>query len=812
LNEKLEFLAVSILAVPIVFTGILFYPVIILITPYQYRSSQVKKFSFTQFKQTAPFRWQTFAYPLPALKNFLVKLGLADCQMALTAIQYTQLRSLQDYAAKNAALTLATKPKTAINFCGLIATQYNPYTLKHLAKTGAIAQALAGLTKQQEKEEEQPLRLILGKMSVVSNLPFLKNKGLPEWVESFNNIREANLSARLDYAQQQLKTCETYQNIKPLQQVIGHLQTLTASDFTQLTKLNPIIVERLNDQQQWLTGGVKIIDDIHNTLDFMTEYREYSSTDSRCSLLNAKIKTLEILTWNDLPNYWKTIGQELSLHWINLLKKESRQAREFLQIKIDNPKTDYCIGEQQLQLQLNNISSVIARKVTVFIKETEQIGWHHTKTKLKFIEPKQKRLINFDFECSNSGNYVISGQLNAYDVNGNPYQQPFSFKIYIGIHGKPYQLPTFNPYVVGECLGDDRTFAGRKELFHSLRSYWLQPKGKAAIALIGQRRIGKTSLLQKIERDGVEKTNLIPIFINIQGISGDYDFLNQTATAIAKKLASKSPSLDRQQPYADFKDYLLNLELDNQRFLIMLDEADLIPTRKLSDQLPGFLRALMQEPQYPVLLLFCGTHALQHLSSDYASIFFNTVQFKQVSYLSKAESHQVLTKAAKEILDYDPATLDTAYRLTQGQPLLLQSLGANIIDYFNAVILDEKKRSNYVNLNDLEYATDGLIKQGSAAFQQHWQDCNTAEHYLLSGLAWATDELNRPQLDLDGIKAVLKEVRLEISPQQVFKIVERFTIEEILIRDGLTYRYAVPLYRRWVAWHQRVEIVSNEGI
>ncbi|MCP4701705.1 MAG: hypothetical protein GY862_33330 [Gammaproteobacteria bacterium] len=71
---------------------------------------------------------------------------------------------------------------------------------------------------------------------------------------------------------------------------------------------------------------------------------------------------------------------------------------------------------------------------------------------------------------------------------------------------------------------------------------------------------------------------------------------------------SDPPILDRNEPYVDFKKFLLGLThaLEERRFLLMLDEADLIPSRHLGDLLPGFLRALMQEAEYPVLLLFCG--------------------------------------------------------------------------------------------------------------------------------------------------------------------------------------------------------------
>ncbi|MCX7108534.1 MAG: hypothetical protein NTX45_00090 [Proteobacteria bacterium] len=44
-----------------------------------------------------------------------------------------------------------------------------------------------------------------------------------------------------------------------------------------------------------------------------------------------------------------------------------------------------------------------------------------------------------------------------------------------------------------------------------------------------------------------------------------------------------------------------------------------------------------------------------------------------------------------------------------------------------------------------------------------------------------------------------------------FKLAERLSEEEILTRAGPTYRYAVPLYRRWVAWRWPAETVRQES-
>ncbi|CAG0987738.1 hypothetical protein ANRL3_02556 [Anaerolineae bacterium] len=283
---------------------------------------------------------------------------------------------------------------------------------------------------------------------------------------------------------------------------------------------------------------------------------------------------------------------------------------------------------------------------------------------------------------------------------------------------------------------------------------------------------------------------------------------------MAEQLGLDKPALDRANPYPDFKDFLLGLKpvLAGRRFLLMLDEADLIPQRRLGEDLPGFLRGLMQEPQYPVLLLFCGTYALQHLGREYSSILFNTAQFRTVSYMSQAESAEVLRKPAGDWLEFDPAVLEEAYRLTQGQPLLLQSIGAKLINRFDEETRQGRKRSAFVNFNDLNAAAEDVVKQGNAAFENHWQDTDAATHRFLAGLAWATDETDRLRLDIPGIEAALAASGLPLPKGEAFKIAERLGEEEILTRAGPTYRYAVPMYRRWVSWRWPPEVARQESL
>jgi hypothetical protein len=200
------------------------------------------------------------------------------------------------------------------------------------------------------------------------------------------------------------------------------------------------------------------------------------------------------------------------------------------------------------------------------------------------------------------------------------------------------------------------------------------------------------------------------------------------------------------------------------------------------------------------------------MARDYFSILFNTAQFRTVSYLTEEESAEVLEKPAREILEYDPAVLADACRLTRGQPLLLQMLGAALIDRFNEQVRRGEDRSDYVDTNDFAAAVQTVVRAGTNAFENHWEDSDPATHRVLSALAWYTDEESRRQASIEGVEAAMAETRLPLPREQTFRILERLADDEILERDGPTYRFWVPLYRRWVAWRWPPERVREETL
>jgi len=874
LNNNLDKLALFFIVTPFILSGLQFLPLLCVWALWQFRTAKVKRYIPETFANTLPFQWQTFAYPLPGLRSFLFKLcQVQGAKAAFDAIQKVQLGSLQISQARKAAFDLVRQAETALPFCGHVAISTNTATLTPFSITGPVARAVAVLAGKPDKEEEQPLRIFVGDYPPKPlRLPPPFGKPVPAGLEEFETSRQSGLEARLYYAIAQLdRVIGISQEIPPtplykggqggfaagvsgmtskpmpetvavrpysglhldlskltqgpeFRQLLEFLFVYATGNVQNILSLPPHEVIKSNREAariatphptdaEWLIQGWYVVRMLATILRQFNRYQKLTTVDARRDFLQERTNVLRKEEFINISPYWQGIGKELAELWAKRLEEEIKQAREWLRLDIRLTQEDLPLGIQTIYFTINNPTRSLAQKLRVTVEDGEGLEWHHREVKRSLLEGGDEARLGLELETRQVGPLRIAGRLDAEDIAGNVITQPFVFQVRVAEAGKPYQIPPYQPYVIGEGLGEDRTFVGREDLLHWLRGLWLQPQGKPAVALVGQRRIGKTSLLNKISRDGLPDTGLLPVLVNVQGQTGDYDFLNTVAREMAEHLEIAKPVLDRGNPYPDFKDFLLGLKpnLNGRRFLLMLDEADLIPQRGLGEDLPGFLRGLMQEPQYPVLLLFCGTHALKHLGREYYSILFNTAQFRTVSYMSQAESAQVLQKPAGDWLEYDKAVLEEAYRLTKGQPLLLQSIGAKLINRFDEETRQGRKRSTFVNFNDLNAAADDVVKQGNAAFENHWETIDPASHRFLAGLAWATDETDRLQLDIPGIEAALRESRLSIPDGMAFKLAERLSEEEILTRAGPTYRYAVPLYRRWVAWRWPAETVRQES-
>jgi AAA+ ATPase superfamily predicted ATPase len=137
-----------------------------------------------------------------------------------------------------------------------------------------------------------------------------------------------------------------------------------------------------------------------------------------------------------------------------------------------------------------------------------------------------------------------------------------------------------NPYIVGNPVGNSPVFVGRADI---LREVWrvVRDPQQNAIVLYGQRRIGKTSVLEELEAQLPKEGAYYPIFFDLQN-KAEWSLgrvLTELAHKISRFLKLAPPDLG-DEPETTFRQVwlpdVLNKLPSNASLVLLFDEFDVL--------------------------------------------------------------------------------------------------------------------------------------------------------------------------------------------------------------------------------------------
>lgn len=362
-----------------------------------------------------------------------------------------------------------------------------------------------------------------------------------------------------------------------------------------------------------------------------------------------------------------------------------------------------------------------------------------------------------------------------------------------------------SPYIIGVPLTErQEIFIGRSEISAHIERLLLDRR-QPALLLYGQRRVGKTSLLNNLGR--LLPSTIVPLFVDLQGPASrarDHaGFLYNIARAIRRSARVQRnltiPSLTREtlivDPFTQFEEWLDTVEavLQENMALLMLDEFEVLDTvltegRFEIDAVLGMLRHLIQHrPRFKVLL--SGSHTLEefHRWSGYLI----NVQVVHIGYLSQDESQQLIEWPVKDYaLRYESQASQRVIDLTRGHPFLVQLLCAEIVALKNE---QPPVTRRLASIRDVNEAIPFALKHGSFFFADIKRNqVDEAGLRLLqciaqnesAGISVGRNELANTLLesgqenDLDSAIASLKQ-------------------RELVEQNDGSFRFQVELVRRW---------------
>ncbi|MFO1429466.1 MAG: ATP-binding protein [Candidatus Competibacteraceae bacterium] len=183
--------------------------------------------------------------------------------------------------------------------------------------------------------------------------------------------------------------------------------------------------------------------------------------------------------------------------------------------------------------------------------------------------------------------------------------------------------------------GNSPVFFGRESILHEILATLRRPDKPGCVSLLGERRIGKSSLLNQVYQALGKEAGLVTIHATAQNWNQEsqQSFFARLQQVIA--LAVELKIQDQVHDYPGLRDFIASLVQDhNYRFVLILDEFDAMAGN------PNFnadffvnLRALSDRPEYRFGYLVSSHHPLKDLCREHkidSSAFWNIFGFPRV--------------------------------------------------------------------------------------------------------------------------------------------------------------------------------------
>jgi hypothetical protein len=503
----------------------------------------------------------------------------------------------------------------------------------------------------------------------------------------------------------------------------------------------------------------------------------------------------------------RLVSRAITRHWGALVEHQTQALRGRAHLELRLITGSVVEAEEiTLALELTNQGLGSARHVILGIRLEEGHVVNEPEVRLDELPAGEVRLCTFVLRPMWPSALRPTFQLTYQDAAGDqaPHMQALAVAV---VTAPPWRAPLPNPYIAGAPLrAGSRVFIGREDDIAVIGRAVSRPTPTALI-LTGQRRMGKTSLLQQLSARLTP--GLIAVYLDGQRLA-----LNPAlprlfatmATRIAQALALPPPDPSRfaAEPAAHFADTFVPTTLDalgDRRLLLLLDEIEALEERSAQGQLHpaffGYLRHLMQHE--PRLALVCaGAHRLDELRPVAWTGIFNAALHHRIGGLSDDDARALITAPLSDALRYDELALNRLLRLSGGHPYFLQLLCQTLVDAANT------QRQSIVTLEQVLAVREQVLELGEAPLADLWSDSSADEQAVLVMLARTL-----PLTTTRSAGRLVESLRtggLGLEPSQIVAGLQRLAWRDILAvaedgveEGGLRYRWRLGLLSAWVA-------------
>ena len=358
-----------------------------------------------------------------------------------------------------------------------------------------------------------------------------------------------------------------------------------------------------------------------------------------------------------------------------------------------------------------------------------------------------------------------------------------------------------NPYIIGRPIHERHKFFGRESLFNFLNDNLIQDV--QVILLHGQRRIGKSSVLQQIP-NFLDNNKFVFVKFDLQdkGHSSLSNILYNLALEITERLdidenrvtLPTNAELENDTDFL-FQDFLSKIyqEIDDKKLVLLLDEFDVITNDSKEINIVEiqtffpYLKKLLKQQKNLFIIPVIGRYLndLPNLLS-----LFKDAPYQEIGLLDDISARRMIANPAEGILIYQPEAIQEIMKLSAGHPCYTQVICSTLF---------EQARENNkwsIERTDVERILNKAIEKSDSFLQGLWDVLSIEERVIMSTVAEAQNiaiEQRRrfPEEPLDLLSKNGINQTEELSQSWKRLIENRY-----LSDDGR--KIIVELIRRWL--------------
>ena len=536
------------------------------------------------------------------------------------------------------------------------------------------------------------------------------------------------------------------------------LNALEANTVSRIVSLDSLIVTRMRALDNRLpevravlpTAAITAVNDLRTVVHLLSDFQTtHDPAAKRYALSRAldEVTQQEASAHYDIQDPERLIFLQVLSGWrtaiTTALEDLSREpVRLSLWLRSNQALP---LDEVVVALFLKNTGPGTAYRVVAHLQPTPDYDVIQGEADLGSISPGRVSEIEFTLRPGSAESLRLQFEISYSDQERKGKVEEFADMLHLGDSLAPF-VEISNPYTPGLPLRPGSlTFVGRDDVFKFIRQNAATLVRRSILVLVGERRTGKTSILQQLPAR-LKDARYLPVYVDGNGLGidpGIGNFFMTLAEDIVDALRREGISIERitlqdlgDSPQHYFERTFMprvRSRIGDRTLLLTIDEFEELGARVHSGALPDSvfpaLRHLMQHGEQ-LAFIFAGTHKIEEMIGGYWSVLFNVATYRRVSFLSRDAVIRLVTEPVRAFgMRYDNLALEEILRLTAGQPFFTQLLCNILVNQCN----DNER--NYVTVQEVRRAQDELLEAGQAHLTYIWQTSGQEARLCLAALA-----------------------------------------------------------------------------